>query len=388
MATVAINGVNLAFNQANFDQLATSAGAKFGNKIFKSELDGLRTVLTRVAPPVQRQEILYALNQMQMAKREKYADAIDYLVFHWPDLVLPGDITAVAAPGAGYGTTFAQEYALMLPGHDNLDLVYGSSVGRGLPPYTGLGARICDNFNNAADIGTGLAFNRAWQGIGTLDATPASATAIINATTAVGGPVQGITQATRQAHVTSLMASRYNPTAVFAMSNAKIKKDTHLSRGQVQAANNLNPGDRRIERHFWAHARMVKAVRRSCKGGIAMVASSMAYRAVNAKVHFALDALGDLGAVAMKMPLPGRGDYVAITSSELCFCNRYWNDPVYPLSNIVKFYVNGDRVMAPWEGDWVVNDFQGNPVTSNQEAWRRYELARSIRSRPKPFPVF
>lgn len=386
MAIVSINGAPLAFVQATFDQLAAAEGAKFGNKLFTSSLQVLRDLLTRNAPPVQRQEIIYAIERIPMEKRQKYKAVIDYVVFHWPNLV-PGANVAVADPRVNYGTTFAQEYSLMLPG-DYQDLIYGVNSARILPPYTGLGARICDDFNNAANIGTGLAFGRAWQGVGVLNTTVTGATQSIQNSANAPGIVGGITQATRQAHVQALMASRLNPTAALQMPTSKLKKDQHLTSGQIQQANNLPVNDRRIEKHVWAHARMVKAVRRSCKGGIAMVASLAAYRAVNAHVHFALDRLGDLGALAMKNPHNPARDYVAITTSELDFCYRYWNDPQFPLSHIVKFYVNGDRVMAPWEGDWTLNDFHGNPVISNQEAWRRYGLARQLRSVPKPFPRF
>jgi len=90
----------------------------------------------------------------------------------------------------------------------------------------------------------------------------------------------------------------------------------------------------------------------------------------------------------MKRPLPNRGPFVAITTSELLFCYRYWRDPVFPLSAVVKFYVNGSKVRAPWEGDWRLNDFNGRAVVSNQEAWLRYDLARSMRSVARPFPAY
>lgn len=385
MAVVSLNGVALAYVQATFDQLASDAGAKFGNRVFKSELEGLRAILTRTAPAIQPQEVLNQIRQMSMDKREKYKGVIDYVTFHWPHLV-PGGLNAVADPRAIFGTTFAQEYSLMLPNQDHVDLIYGATAGRGLPPYTGLGARICDDFNNAANIGTGLAFGRTWGGQGVLNATVSSARQTAQTAAAVPGIVGGINQATRQAHVQGLLASRMDPSQALAMPQAKLQKDLQKTAAQIQAANMFPAGDKRIQKHMWAHARMVKGVRRACKGGIAMVASMTAYRAVTAKVHFILDALGDLGALAMKKPLNAGGDYVAITTSELDFCHRYWNDPIFPLAQVVKFYVNGDRVIAPWEGDWQINDFNGNPVTSNQEAWRRYALARDLRSTPKPFP--
>jgi hypothetical protein len=137
------------------------------------------------------------------------------------------------------------------------------------------------------------------------------------------------------------------------------------------------------------HARFVYGVRRACKGGLAMVASDPQYRQANAQVHFILDGLGDLGAVAYKYPLPGKGEYVAITSSELGFCFRYWNDPQFPLSAVVKLYVNGDRVTPPWDANWTKADAVGNNVFSNQEAWLRYGLYRSIvQPGGKAFPVW
>ncbi|TXF99242.1 hypothetical protein [Massilia arenae] len=386
MATMQIYGERLTFSQEEFDRLARKAGAVFGNRVHKSELQALRDLLTRRSPPVAAADVLGAISQIPLQKREKYKEVIRYIAFHYADMIDNGAIIAVADPRIG--TTFAQEYALMLPG-DNVDLIYGARSGRGLPPYTGVGARICDNFNNAANIGNGLAFGRTWDGTGGWGVKASAATASIVGTADITGPREGISQLTRRAHVTGLMASRMNPATALEMDREKLRKDLQKTPFRIQLANGYsNPKDMRIARHLWAHARMVKGVRRACKGGIAMVASSPAYIRVNAKIHFVLDALGDLGRVAIKKPLTDSSPYVAITASELLFCYRYWNDPVYALSLVVKFYVNGDRVIAPWEGDWRINDYSGNPVVSNQEAWLRYGLAGELRNVAREFPRF
>jgi hypothetical protein len=385
MAVVQINGVQLPFSLDTFDELARARGAVFGNRIFKSELQPLRDLLVRAVPPVQPQEVIRAIDVMPLDKRQKYREVIDYVAFHYPGLIPASAITQMPDPRTG--TNFHAEYGLMQPG-DHVDLVYGLAMERGLAPYSGVNARYCDKFNRAANIGNGVAFRREWIGMGELGTTVAGATASIIATTEVQGLKEGITQANRRAHVNGLMASRLNPVTALEMDRVRIRKDQQKTAQQVQTWNNLPDGDRRIQEHLWAHARMVKGVRRACKGGIAMVASAPAYQAVNAKIHFVLDGMRDLGAVALKQPLPHRGPFVAITTSELVFCHRYWNDPAFPLSAIVKFYINGSRVRAPWEGDWRLTDFNNNEVVSNQEAWLRYELARSMRSVPKSFPAF
>jgi|GEM_PF-2661500 len=385
MTTLSINGAQLSFSMDEFNRLARDAGAVFGNRVFKSELETLRELLTRAVPPVQPQEVIRTIDLMPLEKRQKYRKLIDYVAFHFPDLIHSSELTPIPDPRTG--TSFHTEFALMQPG-DYVDLVYGLSLERGLAPYSGVNARYCDKFNRAANVGNGVAFGREWIGAGRLDTTVASATASITQTANIPGLKEGITQANRRVHVNGLMASRLSPVTALQMERRRLRKDLHKTPAQIQSWNNLPDGSWLIQDHLWAHARMVKAVRRACKGGIAMVASSPAYQAVNAKIHFVLDGLGDLGAVAMKRPLPNRGPFVAITTSELLFCYRYWRDPVFPLSAVVKFYVNGSKVRAPWEGDWRLNDFNGRAVVSNQEAWLRYDLARSMRSVARPFPAY
>lgn len=390
MARLSIGGAELRFSMDEFDRLARDAGAVFGNRVFTSELQPLRDVVAGTA--VRPHEVIRSIARISPEKRQKYRKVIDYIAFHYPDLIPGGDIEAVLDPAADFGTTFAQEYAQMLPG-DFMDLLYGAAVARAGAPYVGQGARICDDLNNTAKIGNGVAFDRQWSGRGALGTTTARAETVIEDSIANPGVLAPhrppILQGTRQAHVTSLMASRLNPVTALEMDTARLRKDRQVSADRVQRMNEIeNPRDRRIERHLWAHARMVKSVRRACKGGIAMVASLSGYTAVNAKVHFVLDRLGDLGRVAMKQPLADDSEFLAITTSELVFCHRYWKSTEFPLSNVVKFYVNGRRVTAPWDGDWRMNDYRGEPVVSNQEAWRRYELARGMRSVPKSFPRF
>lgn len=375
----AIGGNPVQFQMAEFERLATTEGAKWGS----SSLKKLRTLLQRTAPPLQRQEILFELNKVPLPKRTKYKKAIKYLMFHFPNMVPAGDMTASTGliPNR---LDFQAYYATMDPATEYVDLMYGISMARTYAPYQLQNGRVgqADDFNNASNIGTGLAFQRQWPGFGTLDATPDSTRQDVLR----GAPNRGQVRSdfARSAHINGLLGTRYSPTSVYATPTSHLTKDAHKSRADMVGMHGRN-----ADSHFWAHARFVKAVRRACKGGIAMVASSPLYTNVNAKIHFVLDGLGDLGMIARKDPLPNKGDYVAITTSELCFCCRYWDDPQYPLRDVVKFYVDGARVYAPWEADWTINDALNNSVISNQEAWKRYQLCRDVLvPQGKQFPAF
>lgn len=374
-----IDGVPVTFDQAKFDQLATEKGARWG----KSSLTALRSLLTRRTPPVQRQEVLYALEHLPADKKAKYKDVIKYVVFYYPDLILPGELNPVVNGRRPGRKNFQEMFATMNQNTDFVDLIYGVAAARVLQPYKLNGGgrlRQADDFNNAAAIGNGVAFKRNWNSTGFLDATPSSVNQAVLAAAARPGEVEGIREDTRQVHAQALLNSRYNPAIAFLKTTDSLAKDTQLPMSTWNR-------QRDAQEHYWMHARFIKAIRMACKGGIAMLASAPQYTAIQAKIHFVLDKLGDLGKIARKDPLPNKEKYVAITTSELCFCMRYWSDPRYPLSRVVKFYVNGEMVFAPWEADWTLNDVYGNGVYSNQEAWKRYSLRRDIvHPEQKAFP--
>lgn len=386
-----IDGHNVVYDHQRFRELAQAAGAKFGNRFFTSRLEELDVLLRRVDPPLQRQEVTYAIRNLDPGAKVKYKKALKYVIFHWPDILFPGTVDPLVPNGGRIPNkkTFLEYYPTMDQNTDFVDLMYGVAAARALLPYNLNNGRVrqADDFNNASNLGTGLAFGRTWQGTGILDTT---------AQTTRDDVVRGVPQnqlqgfggmqaQTRNVYARGLLSGRYSPTGVYGLSNEKIRKDAHLNMSTFMQ-NNQNRR-KQAERHYWAHARFVKAVRRACKGGIAMVASAPEYRQVEAKVHFALDRLGDLGKMARKDKLPNKDEYVAITTSELCFCCRYWEDREFPLSNVVKFYVNGNRVYAPWERNWEENDAEGNPVFSNMEAWRRYMLSRDcVGEGRKAFP--
>ncbi|KZM42125.1 hypothetical protein OA92_13000 [Marinomonas sp. SBI22] len=382
-----INNTPVTFSIAEFDRIARECHPNM--RIAASSLNSLRELLTRTSPPVQKQEVSLRISRMSQAKKEKYKKVIKYVSFHCSAISQHLALNVVANGRITNKLDFQSYYATMDATTDYVDLMYGIAPARSYAPYRLPAGRPlqCDDFNNASNIGTGLAFGRQWNGAGLLNVTRQEVMDSIRR----GGALGDIrNEATRQVFSNGLLASRYNPADVFNMTNSRLLKDTHQNKAVVRTQHpDTYSGRRTADQHYWAHAKMLKGIRRACKGGIAMVASSPLYRNVDAKVHFVLDGLGDLGTMARKDSLPNKDDYVAITSSELAFCCRYWNDTNFPLRNVVKFYVNGDRVHAPWEADWNVADATGAQVYSNQEAWLRYQYSSAqVNPVAKPFPRF
>ena len=324
-------------------------------------------------------------------KLEKYDDAVKYVLYHYPGLVPPQDVNPVGDPRLPLQSGRHIKFQSIFgddPTKDG-DLIYGIADARGLGAYhlhnsngDKVLAQICDHYNNAAKIGTGDIFKRNWQGLGFLDADRDHTEQLIRAqvswkdmpTQKNSKPI--LSERFRQ-YAQGLLNSRYNPMDVHDMATEKIVKDTHKSLDQMMQ---MYGNNRKLATaHMWAHARMVKAVRRACKGGIVMVAKAPQFK--YAHVHFIMDMMGDLGKVAFKKPL--RAEYVPITSSELTFVFRYYDE----LMAKVFFWVNGEAVLPPWVADWKLNDAKGNEVYSNQEAWFRYALYREVTGRDQtPFP--
>ena len=382
-----INNTALTFSITEFDRIARECHPSIN--LNNSSLSRLRELLQQAPANILKQEVSLRISRMSQAKRIKYKKVIKYVAFHC-GAISQGIVLNMLANGRiPHKYNFQRYYATMDTSTDYVDLMYGIAQSRRFAPYQLAVSRPlqCDDFNNASNIGTGLAFGRQWDGSGLLNITRQETLDSIQR----GGALGNVrSDASRQVFANGLLASRYNPTDAYNMPNDKILKDTHHNRATIEAQHpDTHRGRQAANRHYWAHARMVKGVRRACKGGIAMVASSPLYRAVNAKVHFVLDGLGDLGTMARKDSLPNKDDYVAITTSELAFCCRYWNDPDYPLRDIVKFYVNGNRVYAPWDAEWTLPDANGAGVRSNQEAWLRYQYASQITlGTAKAFPRF
>lgn len=382
-----INNALVTFSLAEFDRIARECHSNIS--LNNSSLTDLRQGLDPATPPILKQEISLRISRMSRAKRQKYKKVIKYVAFHCAAISQNIMINAIPNGRIPHKYNFQGYYSTMDATTDYVDLMYGIASARTYPPYQLPAGRPlqCDDYNNATNIGTGLAFGRQWDGTGLLNMSRQDTLDSIRRGGALG---RVRSDASRQVFVNGLLGSRYNPGNVNNMPNSKIKKDTQQNLAHIQT---LHPDSRRgrrlAEQNYWAHARMLKGIRRACKGGIAMVASSPLYQAVHAKVHFVLDGLGDLGVMARKDVLVTKDNYVAITSSELAFCCRYWNDPAFPLSQVVKFYVNGARVYAPWEADWTVSDSNGVNVYSNQEAWLRYLYASAQTSvATKTFPRF
>ena len=379
-----INNVAITFDIKEFEKLCEKEKITW----YLSTLNDLRKLLRQKLPPTAKQ-IEAEIFRIPMDKRLKYKSALKYLLFSWPGMVSSSGLNTVNDGRLMDRMKFIDYYDTMDANTDFVDLMYGIAKARAYAPYKlkvepSLSkrehVRYADDFNNSSKLGDGLAFRRQWGGTGLLGVKSDD----VRKDFRKGGVLQeGIQSGTRQIYANSMLNSRYSPEISLRDDKKKLVKDTHQPIAVMQQTHGKN-----FKEHFWAHASFVKSVRRACKGGIAMVASHTAYCMVDAKVHFVLDGLGDLGAMARKDALKSdKGDYVAITSSELAFCCRYWNDEKYPLSAVVKFYINGFRVMPPWEADYTLKDAKDEDVYSNQEAWLRYQLSQQLLSQKKPFPV-
>ncbi|KAF1046715.1 hypothetical protein [Xylophilus sp.] len=373
-----INGSPVTFNITAFEALCQEENITW----WRSSLNSLRKLLQRKVPATSA-EIEVEIGKIPVDKRKKYKDALRYVTFCWPNMIDAASLNVVADGKLSDRMTFKEYYGTMDPATDFVDLQYGISDARKLPPYMLDAGRVrfADDFNNSSHLGTGLAFGRQWNGTGVLGATRSDVRSMFRKGNTGERQNLGIGADTRQIYANSMLGSRYSPELSLAASSKTVRLDAHKSLAQMRKQHAKD-----ADKHHLLHAQFVKSVRRACKGGIAMVASHPAYVTVEAKVHFVLDGLGDLGAMARKDTLDNERTYVAITSSELAFCCRYWDDPEFPLSDVVKFYVNGNRVQPPWEADYTLADASGKDVYSNQEAWLRYRLFRKHLSSHKPFP--
>lgn len=165
-------------------------------------------------------------------------------------------------------------------------------------------------------------------------------------------------------------ASRFAPASVFELGRRDlVKEGTAYPKGPIRRF--LNPS--RVEEANRRN-RANKAIRRVCKLGIAMVATDVRFH--GAKILFALDGL-DMASVVEKATREAYGRVaMPVTSSELRFCFRNWD----ALQGTVLFYVNGERVSAPWDDDWTlanIADPRWAPTIRAEKAlWHAYHQQR------------
>ncbi|MEM6488697.1 MAG: hypothetical protein AAF677_10610 [Pseudomonadota bacterium] len=334
------------------------------------------------------------LEGISAGKADKYREALKYFAFEYPNAVPGNHIHQGNAnlPGLpDFQTTF---YGGNYDPLTNGDLIYGRSqphVGRDsdcyLPPrganpnnHNRSGPWKLDNFNNAAGIGTGDAFKQHWSGysMGRINARDLRQRAYRDYNTANFGQQNrpAFVQAQYQAYLDGMFASKFSPTSVVGLNQSYLDKHDIRKTPQQMTVVNSRISTQRAAKE---HAKFYRAIRRVCKGGIAMAATSAAF--VNAHVHFCLDGLGDLGNIPLKRHLGGS---LPITSSELAFTCRHWNR----LHNKVYFWLNGRRVHPPWERNWSELDSTGQRVRAQQETWLRYMLYRRLAQRNTQMPTF
>jgi hypothetical protein len=378
------------WNQATFTQAAQAAGYRHSRFATRTLDPAIAQMIAGAAATA----IIPLLLGIPVAKADKYRDALRYFAFAYPGVVAPGMINNGGGFMNGMPDFQTAFYGSPIDPLLDGDLLYGRSdpsEGRDsacYQPLTGANPHnhnrhkpwALDEFNNAAGLGTGIAFGQAWNAIstGAIDTHQLATTANANYNTVGFGPGGGrpaFTQAHYQTYLDGLFTSRFAPDQINQVSKAKLQKHNW----RKNAAQMSKPPRVSGKTAALAHNRFFKAIRRICKGGIAMVATSPNFS--NARVHFCLDGLGDLGDVAYKEHI---GNTLPITSSELCFTCRHWPS----LQGKVIFWLNGRMVHPPWTVNWTENDANGNAVHSNQDAWLRYMQYRTLAARISTLPQF
>jgi hypothetical protein len=261
-----LGGVPVAFNVQQFETLVEQA-ASFSFRWKTSSMRALRDLANANATGAAMRQ---ALTLVPQDRAVNYQEALKYLVYHYPGVIPPTDVVAVGNPQTG--ATFAEwvrflnDFRRIRNDPDDVpesvgDVVYGADHGRTQAPYTGMNMMIMDNFNNAANIGTGFAFNRMWNMLGTLDADALSVRQTV--TNSVQNQ-NAIGQQAMQQYYKGLTNSRYNPELVMGLSKDKLSKDRHKNTTQFQTHfQNDKKNRKKAEDHSVMHARMVKAVRRA-----------------------------------------------------------------------------------------------------------------------------
>jgi hypothetical protein len=174
-----------------------------------------------------------------------------------------------------------------------------------------------------------------------------------------------------------LLKSRFSPAGVFDPktrgTDARLQRETK----DVKVSDGKPPSAEQQK----AQARMSLALRRSCKFGIAFVATNADFLKAGARLRFVLDGL-DLQAAAAKTEITREvtrdevgkvnSTFVPVTTSELRYICRHWDE----LKPVVFFYLNGDGVAAPWESDWTGTDCFGAQRASKTKPWLEYLAER------------
>lgn len=155
-------------------------------------------------------------------------------------------------------------------------------------------------------------------------------------------------------YASKLVGSRYSPEYVTKLPQEKLK-------GNAKRDVRGTAGDKKARITY-------KAIRRACKFGIGMAAQTLRWENPVARIHFVLDGV-DLPKVASSGQ-SGKDRFVAITTSEIRYVYRYWEE----LKGTVIFYVNMEQVAAPWEEDWELESIKGKEcmVSSGFKAWESY----------------
>lgn len=174
----------------------------------------------------------------------------------------------------------------------------------------------------------------------------------------------------RAAYVEGIKGSRFSPLSAFDASKDKLAKEGFRP---------ASSGGSKTQREAAAtdQNRAYLAIRRACKFGIGLAATSAAF--AGGTVHFLLDGL-DMAEVAEKRERTGYGGRksVSITTSELRYVFRNWGK----LSGTVRFYVNLQKVDAPWDQDWSLPTLGGmppNPIKAERALWAQYAQDRSAK---------
>ncbi|MCG8609740.1 MAG: hypothetical protein MI864_04310 [Pseudomonadales bacterium] len=301
--------------------------------------------LVKDSNPKPKEWILQSLNGIPKDKRKKYYDALEYLIYTYPNLTPSYPERQVPL----FMSQFSHNYDM-----NRGDLIYGIHPGRCQSIYMqALHSNYCDEYNNHFGIGNGNAFR------GIRDLSNSNKRSHVIDYTGKQRPRSNSTNQKmfQQVYHDTLMNSSFAPNTVFNLNESQLKKEKRDGRDLLELQ--------------WS-----KSIRKACKHGIKMIATQPAFTTGGAKIHFVLDGMGDLTKVAFKEPLNKSAPYVSITSSELTFVYRNWEK--LNLESCVNFYVNAQRVPAPWNDHWSLQDGLGGKVSSGYGAWLRYQMKRRI----------
>ncbi|ARN19014.1 hypothetical protein [Piscinibacter gummiphilus] len=205
----------------------------------------------------------------------------------------------------------------------------------------------CDHFNNQFELADPASYTEKKLLKGKLGDK-----AKLTSTTYDHKVMDATQQKRMKAYAKDLKDSRFSPVKALGASEDKLAEE---GANPDHWADELPARSQQAERELRAASVNVTqlAIRRACKFGIGLVATSKAFH--NAKVHFLLDGLvmkevvgNNTNTSSWLLPGTETKESVNITISELRYVYRNWGK----LSNTVILYVNGNPVAAPWLSDW------------------------------------